>query len=245
MSSHRRARALLAAGLWLAALSGASPLCRADGSWSGQIAATTDYVFGGVSQTYGEPALQAAINYQNPLGWFAGAWASNVNPYPFGVGLAEINVYTGLGWALGSDFTARATYTRYLYAWDRRPAAYDYGELSLTLGFEDRLAATISYQPDSTRYALPGYVRGRPAVAYELTGRWPLPRSFALIAGVGYYDLTRLYGVGYWSGSAGASYLRGRFEIELVAFYNDPVVRRLFEDAAADGHWVATAIWRF
>jgi len=245
MSRRRRVRALLAAAPWLVACLGASPLCRADGSWSGTIAATTDYVFRGVSQTYGEAALQGGINYQSTLGWFAGAWASNVNPYPFVTDSAELNVYGGLGWAFGSAWTARATYTRYLYAWDHRPKSYDYGELSLTLGFEDRIAATVSYQPDSSRYGIPGYVHNRPAAAYELSGRWPLPRDFALTAGVGYYDLTRLYGVGYWSGSAGASYLRGRFEIDLARFFAEPTVRRLFEDASADGQWVATAIWRF
>src|SRR3974390_1006431 len=57
--------------------------CHADGAWSGMAALTTDYVFRGVSQTYDEPALQGGINYQNPSGWFGGAWASNVNPYPF------------------------------------------------------------------------------------------------------------------------------------------------------------------
>ena len=219
---------------------------RAQGSpWSGTVAATTDYVFRGVSQTYGEAALQGGVNYQSPVGWFVGAWASNVQPYPFGMHAAEVNLYGGFGRALGSEWTARATYTRYLYLWDRRPAAYDYGELSLTFAFEDRLAATVSYQPDSTRYAIPGYVRNRPATAYELSGRWPLPRNFALTAGVGYYDLKHLYGVAYWSGSTGASYVHGRFELDVARFYAEPGVRRLFEDASTDGSWVATAVVRF
>jgi uncharacterized protein (TIGR02001 family) len=245
MSQPRRARTRVHAMLCAMALTAASALCRADGPWSGTLGATTDYVFRGVSQSYGGAALQAGVNYQGPVGWVAGAWASNVDPYPFRGDSAEINLYSGFGWALGRDWTARAAYTRYLYAWERRPARYDYGELSLTLGFEDRLAATISYQPDSTRYAAPGYVRDRPASAYELTGRWPLPRNFALVGGVGYYDLTRLYGVGYWSGSAGASYVRGRFEVDLTRFFSDATVRRLFGDASADGRWVATAVWRF
>jgi uncharacterized protein (TIGR02001 family) len=236
---------LPAAGLCLATVVGAGPLCRADESWSGTIAATTDYVFRGVSQTSGGAALQGSLNYRSPSGWFAGAWVSNVDPYPGYVNSAEVNVYAGLGWALGSEWTARATYARYLYAWDSRPASYDYGEFSLTLGFEDRIAATISYQPDSTQYADPGYVHNRPAAAYELTGRWPLPRNLALTSGVGYYDLTRLYRVGYWSGSAGASYAYRRFELDVVRFFCDPAVRRLFENDSADRRWVATAIWRF
>ncbi len=207
--------------------------------------ATTDYVFRGVSQTDGGAALQGSLNYRSPGGWFAGGWASNVAPYPSRMDAAEVNLYGGYGWALSPEWTARANYTRYLYARDRRPAAYDYGEFSVSIAFEDRLAASISYQPDRTAYATPGYVRDRPSAAYELTGRWPLPRHFALIGGVGYYDLTHLYGVGYWSGSAGASYARGRLQVDLARFMGDRTVRLLFQDASADGRWVATAVWHF
>jgi uncharacterized protein (TIGR02001 family) len=233
------------ATLCVTALLGASALCRADGPWTGSIAATTDYVFRGVSQTYGGAALQGGVNFQSPAGWFAGAWASNVEPYPFVSNAVEFNLYAGFGWALGREWTARAGYTRYLYAWDQRRKPYDYGELAVTLAFQDRLAATVSYQPDATRYSTLGYVRNRPASAYELTGRWPLPRGFALVGGGGYYDLTHLYGVGYWSANAGVSYVRGRFELDVSRFFSDGTVRRLFEDASADGRWAASIVCRF
>ena len=245
MSRRRPLRSSVDATLCFFALVGAIPFCRGDGPWTGTVAATTDYVFRGVSETYSGAAVQGGINYQSPLGWFAGAWASNVDPYPFGVKPVEIIVSTGFGWALSNEWTARANYSRYLYAWDQRPAPYGYGELSLTIGFEDRLAATISYQPDSARYATLGYVRNRPATAYELTSRWPLSTNLALTGGVGYYDLTHLYRVSYWSGSAGASYIRGQLQVDLTRFFSDRTVRRLFADASADGRWVATAVWRF
>jgi uncharacterized protein (TIGR02001 family) len=238
-------RARAGAAFCVVACFGAGARSHADGPWSGAVAATTDYVFRGVSQTYGGAALQAGLNYQSPAGWFAGSWASNVDPYPFGSEAAEVNLYTGFGWALNREWTARASYTRYLYVSDPRPKPYDYGEFAVTVGFEDRLAMTVSYQPDATRYTTLGYVRDRPASAYELTGRWPLPHEFALVGGAGYYDLTHLYGVSYWSGNAGVSYVRGRFEVDLTRFFGDGTVRRLFEDASADGRWVATAVWRF
>jgi uncharacterized protein (TIGR02001 family) len=245
MSCRHRVRAAVATLPCIAALLGVSSVSWADGPWSGSIAATTDYVFRGVSQTYGGAALQAGLNYQSPAGWFAGSWASNVDPYPYGPDFAEVNLYGGYGWTLDPKWTARASYTRYLYAWDRRRNPYDYGEFAFTVGFEDRLAATVSYQPDSTRFSTLGYVRDRTSLAYELTGRWPLPRGLALVGGVGYYDLTRLYGVGYWSGNAGVSFVRGRFEVDVARFFSDGTVRRLFEDSTADGRWVATALCRF
>lgn len=245
MSCRNRARIGVEIGLWLAASLCAAAPCRAEGRWSGSVAATSDYVFRGVLQTYDGGALQAGLNYQDPTGWFAGAWASNVEPYPFGSRAAEIDVYAGFAWALSPQWTARARYARYLYTWDRRRRPYDYGELALTLGFEDRLSATIAWLPDDTRYATPGYVRDRRSLAYELTARWPLGQRFALVAGAGYYDLKRLYGVGYWSGSAGLSYGYRRLELDFTRFVGDRTVRRLFEEASADGRWVASATYRF
>ena len=245
MTGGRRVRAYVEVAFCAGALFGDPALSRADGPWSGSLAATTDYVFRGVSQSYGGAALQGGLNYQSPAGWFAGSWASNVDPYPFVSDAAEIDLYAGFGWVLSRDWTSRVSYTRYLYAWDQRRKPYDYGEFAVTVAFEDRLSATVSYQPDATRYSTLGYVRDKPALAYELTGRWPLPRGFALVGGAGYYDLTRLYGVGYWSGSAGVSYVYGRFEVDVTRFFSDPTVRRLFEDASADGRWVASLICRF
>jgi len=209
------------------------------------VVATTDYVFRGVSQTYGEPALQGAVNYRDSSGWFAGAWGSNVDPYPFGSTEAEINAYAGFGLSLNPEWTARGTYTRYVYAWKARPKSYDYDEFSMSLAFEDRWIATVSYEPDSARYSTLGYVHDRPAYSYEMAARWPLPERLAISAGVGYYDLTHLYGAGYWSGNAGLDYTHGRFEVQVVRFFSDGTVRRLFGDASADGSWVATAIFRF
>ena len=68
----------------LAALVLLSSACEADESWSASLGATSDYVYRGISQTYGGGAVQLGANYQNPLGWFVGAWGSNVDPYPGG-----------------------------------------------------------------------------------------------------------------------------------------------------------------
>jgi uncharacterized protein (TIGR02001 family) len=220
-------------------------VAHADGSVSGTVVVGSDYVFRGVSQTYGGAALQGALNYRHPSGWFAGVWASNVDPYPFTSNLAEANVYGGIGWSLSPRWTANASYTRYLYPLDHRKKPYDYGEVALSLAFEDRLTATVSYQPDSVRYSTLGYVHDRPSMAYELAGRWPLARGVSVVAGAGYYDLTHLYGAGYWSGSAGLSYTIGPYQVDVVRFFADPTVYRLFDDASADGRWVAAVIRRF
>ena len=156
-----------------------------------------------------------------------------------------MNAYAGYALALSRDFTARASYTRYLYAWDGRPRPYAYGELSVTVDYRDLVAATVSYDPDTIRYATLGYRRGKPSSSYELNGRLPLRWNLSLTGSVGYYDLKHLYGVGYWSGATGVSWSRGRLALDLTRFYSEPTVYRLFDEASADGRWVAGASWRF
>jgi len=45
----------------------------------GNIAVTTDYVWRGVSQTLGDPALQAEVSFEHDSGFYAGIWGSNVD----------------------------------------------------------------------------------------------------------------------------------------------------------------------
>lgn len=219
--------------------------CAADGPWSASIGATTDYVFRGVSQSDGHGALELGANYLNPQGWFAGAWGSNVDPYPFAGSAQELDLYTGVSRPLSEDFNASVTYTHYLYLNDPRPVRYDYDELALSVSFLDRLVATVSYQPDSTLYSDLGFADRRASVAYELTGRWPLNRGFALEYGVGYYDQHHLFGVRYWAGNAGAQYVYRRVTLDLTRFFADPTVARLYEGASANGDWVLSAVVRF
>ena len=46
---------------------------------TGSVALTSDYVFRGVSQTDGKPALQGGIEFASEGGFYAGAWGSNVS----------------------------------------------------------------------------------------------------------------------------------------------------------------------
>ena len=82
ISRRNRAR-IVAATLGL--LTALAPIAgNAEGAWNASLGATSNYVYRGISQTYGGAALQLGANYQNAFGWFAGAWGSNVDPYPGG-----------------------------------------------------------------------------------------------------------------------------------------------------------------
>jgi len=46
---------------------------------TGTAALTSDYVFRGVSQTHGDPALQAGFEFAADSGWYLGTWGSNIS----------------------------------------------------------------------------------------------------------------------------------------------------------------------
>lgn len=219
--------------------------CDAEGSWSASLGATTDYVFRGISQTDRGGAVQVGANYQSALGWFAGAWGSNVDPYPGGESFKELDLYAGVIRPLGKDFTVQGTYTRYAYLGDPRPANYDHNEISVAVAYLDLVAVSVSYQPDATSYSQLGFAQRRSAVAYEATARQPLPKGFAATAGAGYYDLHDLFGVSYWAGDLGLSYVHGRLTVGISRFFCDNTAARLYEDASANRTWAASAVLRF
>ena len=219
--------------------------CGAESPWSATIGATTDYIYRGVSQTYDSGALQLGANYHSPMGWFAGVWGSNVNPYPHAGASEELDLYGGVTRPIGADFSTRLAYIHYTYLSDPRPARYDYDEISLSAAYLDRLAATLSYEPNSSSYSTLGFVRHRPMGALELTGRWPLRDDLALFAGAGYYDLQRLFGVSYWAGNVGLAYVHKRATIEFSRFFAEGTVSRLFDDQTANGTWTLSVSLRF
>jgi hypothetical protein len=136
-------------------------------------------------------------------------------------------------------------YTHYGYLGNPRPLRYDHDEVAATLSYLDVLAATVSYQPDASSYSELGAARQRAALAYELTGRYPLGLGLAATAGAGYYDLHDLFRVDYWAGDVGLSYARRRLTLDLDRFFSNATVARLYGGASANGTWVVTAVWRF
>jgi len=229
--------------LALASLPVAAPA--AEGAWNGSLALTSDYVLRGISQSYGKLAYQGGLAYHDRAGWYAGTWASSIEPFPYGKRSVEVDGFAGYAWLIGQHWNARANYTRYATVFDKRRVSYDYDEVSVSLGYEDRVAASLSWQPDSTGYSLLGYAHRRPSWAWELSGRQPLAHGFALTASAGYYDTRQLYGAGYGAGSLGLSFARRHAEVTVNRFFTNSIIYRLFDDATADGEWVASLVLRF
>lgn len=131
--------ALAAPGAALAADAPASPH-----TFTANVGFTTDYVFRGISQTSGKPALQGGVDYAHASGLYAGLWASNINWITaFGaVGTAniELDSYFGFRNTLENEFSYDVGFIRYNYPGSYNPAAgtvqADTDEVYMAIGYK-------------------------------------------------------------------------------------------------------------
>ena len=99
---------------------------------SGNIGATSNYLWRGVTQTDDSVAVQGGIDYAHESGFYAGGWASNVD---FGdAATYEFDLYLGYGGSIGEDVTYDLSYL--YYAYPDADSSYNFGEISFALAWE-------------------------------------------------------------------------------------------------------------
>jgi len=138
------ASAAVAAALF--ATAGAAQAQTPEVAWN--VAVTSDYVFRGFSQSDEHPALQGGVDVTFASGFYAGAWASNID---FGDDTdAEVDVYAGYR-TEAAGFAVDVGVIGYLYAGAGRDNAYDYLEVkaaaSRAVG-PVTLGAAVYFSPD-------------------------------------------------------------------------------------------------
>lgn len=160
----------------------------------GSVTVASDYVFRGVSQTMGRPALQGSVEFEHDNGLYGYAWGTNVDFYPDAEtddgARKEINLAAGYVKDIGNRWSIDTLIVRYVFPGTRTDVDYDYNELISTLRFDDRLGVTVAYAQD---------VDGTTADSWfsKVDTSFELPSSIALDLAYGYYDLSSVYGSGY------------------------------------------------
>lgn len=121
---------------------------------SGTAAATTNYLFRGVSQTSDQPTVQASIGYDFGSGFSVGAWGSGLDFHDFGddKSALETDYYANYATKLGNaDLTIGAIY--YAYPTSAGSAKYDYFEATAGLSYDFGPAAingAVFWSPEFT-----------------------------------------------------------------------------------------------
>lgn len=142
-------------------------------SW--ELAATSDYVFRGISQSDEKPAYQAGITYTAASGFYAGAWGSRVD-FDTTDPKHEVDLFVGYAFDAGDAVNFDVMLNQYRY-----PSASDlnYLELYTTTTFFDTYKVGINYTNDVWNTGEAGWY-------YSVGGEWSLPNDFSLGLSVGH-----------------------------------------------------------
>lgn len=194
-------------GLALLASAAAVAPADAEGAFSGTVTLTSDYLFRGVTQTSGNPAIQGSFDYTNGP-FYAGVWGSNVD---FGGDeTLETDVYFGVRPSAGPvTFDIGAIGYFYPGAADDG-AEYDY--------FEGKLGASVSpvegLSLGAAAYYSPEFFGETGEALYlELNAAYALTDAFSVSGAFGNQDVDVAGDYDTWN--LGAAYSVSGFKFDL------------------------------
>jgi len=195
----------------------------------------SEYIFRGIEQTGGKPAVQGGFDYTHPSGFYAGTWASNISWLEdFGLynrSSLEWDFYGGYKNAFPGqeDWTYDLGVYGYIYPGKRNANVLnaDTWELYAALGWK-WVSLKGSWTVSSNYFGIqPAGQKTNGTGYYDLSATYPIgDTGFSLLGHVGYLDV-RHDGSGdsrasYTDWKAGVSYTvpEGLFKnIELGAYY--------------------------
>ena len=82
---------------------------------TGNIELTSDYIFRGLTQTWGRPAIQGGADLSMANGFAAGVWGSSISEHSYPGGSMELDLYASYGRSINDDWSWRAGLYGYVY----------------------------------------------------------------------------------------------------------------------------------
>lgn len=184
----KKALLALAAAIGLSALPTVSQA--QDSPLTFNLGAVTDYRYRGISQTRFKPALQAAVDYTLPAGFYIGAWGSTIrwikdNGVDGGV---ELDLYAGYKFEPVKDWTLDLGVLRYEYVGNKLRDTGGGGIYSNANTTE--LYGAIGYGPVTAKYShsvtdLFGNIDTKNSKYLEVNASFDLGNGWAIAPHVG------------------------------------------------------------
>jgi uncharacterized protein (TIGR02001 family) len=194
------------------AMFGGVGAAHAEGAFTGNVALATDYVFRGISQTEGGPAVSGGIDYTNGI-FYAGTWGSNVSSATISSGGVELDVYAGVTPTLGPvSFNFGVIGYFYPGADDQAGPETDFYEGRASASYSPieplTLTGSLYYSPD---FAL----ETGDSLYYELAAAYAVSDVFGLKAAFGEQDVDD-YSDSYTTWLVGGTYAYSGFTFGLT-----------------------------
>ncbi len=219
---------------------------QAEAAWmvEGGITAVSDFVWRGVTQTDGDPALQGEITVAHDGGFYAGAWVSAVDFGDPDDGIdREIDLYAGWAGELGGGTVLDLSVTRVKYPGVNEGYELDYTEFAAALSFAEYYGIGVAYSPDI-------FQLGGKGIYYSAAADYPLGDSgLRLKLSTGWYDLDDAAGDSYGDWLVGVGRSFGPIEAELhytdTFSYGEALSENLDDAGKADGRLALQLTWGF
>jgi uncharacterized protein (TIGR02001 family) len=148
---------------------------KAEAQVSGSVSVVSDYRYRGVSLSNGHAAFQGQLEYNRKSGWYAGAFASQVESAEQNGSDAQLMAYGGYSWRALPSIAWEVGAARTIFAQD---AYYNYTEIFAGMNSE-KLSGRIYFSPD--------YFGAHARTLYaEANGTYPIGERFQLFGHIGY-----------------------------------------------------------
>lgn len=233
--SSRSAGAL--ATTMLLAIAGQSEAGEVERAWSASIGVGSDVTWRGVSQTMGDPAIQASVDVTLSSGFYAYAWGSNVDFVPDGQpddgASHEVDLAIGYATDISDDWSVDLSLIRYFFPGTMTEVDYDYNELMAKVWYGDRYNATVAYSGDVDG-------SGSASVFYKVGASLGLPLDTTFDICYGYYDLSNAYDASYSYSQATLARSIGNTEIALAYVDTFHAAESIYSRQATGSRFVLT-----
>jgi uncharacterized protein (TIGR02001 family) len=163
----------------------ADPAPTPEHTFTGNVTLASEYLYRGIAQTRGKPAIQGGFDYAHSSGLYAGLWASSItwigDAVPGASAGIEVDVYGGYKGAITEDFGYDVGVLTYNYPGTGKPTGNAkpdtteiYGALSykwLTLKYSHSTGSLFGWtKPDGSKTSGSGYLELN--AAYDLGDGW-------------------------------------------------------------------------
>jgi uncharacterized protein (TIGR02001 family) len=215
--------------------------------WGGSVVLTSDYFVRGISRTSNQAALQLDLHYSSSGGFIAGAFASNARIDPYNPEDVELSAFIGYAWSFTPDWRAKIVASHYAYPWNQEGSGYNYDEVDFDAAYQGWLHFSLNYSPNSPRFVAMPYFKliGVTEKSAEIGVQRPIAGKFSATAGLGYSVLSGPDSGGYVYWSIGGAYDWRSLTLAVSYVNTSAEAKALFYNAAADGRFTGTVIWRF
>lgn len=175
----------------------------------------SQYIYRGIAQTRGKPAIQGGFDYTNPNGLYVGTWASNISWISDGATTQtitapiEIDVYGGYRGSITKDLSYDVGVLTYNYPGTNVPSgaaspdtvevhgALTYAWLTAKYSVTTGTSLFGFTKPDGSKTSGSGY--------FELDGSWDLGNGYGLSAHVGHQNVNGLSAASYTDWNVGVT----------------------------------------